>query len=367
MGDRDEKKISKTLGMDNLSLSIPMNQFSRDLLQRFMGSVGESGTVSEEDGEVELNLGLSLGGRFGVDRSSSTLKRSSSIASCLPLVRDDNSDAAASTAAPQYTGLARTSSLPLEAEEEWRNRKERQTLRRMEAKRRRSEKQRSLKGEKGGEGNGGSRSSGFEVKKEIDLREKFLASVKKTDSGGGLDVIVVKGKGRCVGTEWNHGFGNLPSQGSVESKGGSSSNLSDLGSKTPQGSSGEPSPPAAQSAQEPHNLDSATSASKTRETMTITTGSKPESTCKKATTSTATQGARPLEDMPFVFTKGDGPNGRRVEGILYKYSKGQEVRIMCICHGTFHSPAEFITHAGGTAVDHPLKHIVVNPNTAPLV
>lgn len=68
-----------------------------------------------------------------------------------------------------------------------------------------------------------------------------------------------------------------------------------------------------------------------------------------------------IEDMPCVFTIGNGPNGRKVEGILYKYGKGEEVRIMCVCHGSFFSPAEFVKHAGGGDVEHPLRHIVVNP------
>lgn len=67
-----------------------------------------------------------------------------------------------------------------------------------------------------------------------------------------------------------------------------------------------------------------------------------------------------LFDMPCVFTKGDGPTGRRVDGILYKYGKGEEVRIMCICHGSFLTPAEFVKHGGGGDVDRPLRHIVVN-------
>ncbi|KAK2967783.1 LOW QUALITY PROTEIN: hypothetical protein RJ640_008001 [Escallonia rubra] len=75
-------------------------------------------------------------------------------------------------------------------------------------------------------------------------------------------------------------------------------------------------------------------------------------------------GTNSLEDMPCVFTKGDGPNGRRIEGILYKYGRGEEVRIMCVCHGSFHSPAEFVKHAGGSDVAHPLKHIVVNRSSA---
>ena len=74
-----------------------------------------------------------------------------------------------------------------------------------------------------------------------------------------------------------------------------------------------------------------------------------------------------MEDMPCVFTKGEGPNGKRIEGILYKYGKGEEVRIMCVCHGNFLSPAEFVKHAGGGDVDHPLRHIVINPSSASLL
>ncbi|EEF34757.1 hypothetical protein RCOM_1025320 [Ricinus communis] len=72
-------------------------------------------------------------------------------------------------------------------------------------------------------------------------------------------------------------------------------------------------------------------------------------------------GRNVLEDMPCVSTKGDGPNGKRIEGFLYRYRKGEEVRIVCVCHGSFLSPAEFVKHAGGGDVAHPLKHIVVNP------
>lgn len=71
-----------------------------------------------------------------------------------------------------------------------------------------------------------------------------------------------------------------------------------------------------------------------------------------------------LFDMPCVFTKGDGPDGRRVDGILYKYGKGEEVRIMCICHGSFLTPAEFVKHGGGGDVDRPLRHIVVNTSSS---
>ncbi|XP_062116719.1 ninja-family protein AFP3-like [Humulus lupulus] len=65
-----------------------------------------------------------------------------------------------------------------------------------------------------------------------------------------------------------------------------------------------------------------------------------------------------MNRMPSVTTTGDGPNGRRIEGFLYKYTKGQ-VSIVCVCHGSFLSPAEFVRHAGGKEVVNPMKHIHV--------
>lgn len=121
------------------------------------------------------------------------------------------------------------------------------------------------------------------------------------------------------------------------------------------GSSGELSPASIQSA-----ADMGSSAAKARSKADLDSPSKTES-------SSRSRGKDALEDMPCVFTKGDGPNGRRVDGILYKYGKGEDVRIMCVCHGSFHSPADFVRHAGGTDVDNPLKHIVVNPNSPSLV
>ncbi|KAK4423682.1 Ninja-family protein AFP2 [Sesamum alatum] len=305
--DDDSKKITTSAEMENLCLGISSNRFSRDFLQRFMGGGSEHEKAKEDDEGVELNLGLSLGGRFGVEKSSMNLVRSTSVASCLPLVRDDNDAVAPLSSAAAYAGLVRTSSLPVETEEEWRKRKKLQNLRRMEAKRRRSEKQRNLK-EGGGSGSHGKLS---------------------------LEEISCKGKGL----------------GSMESKRGTSL----------EGSSGE-------SLQEGSNHDIA---SNTRErTSRATAGSETETPSKRPDSS-RTQGREipttSMDDMPCVFTVGDGPNGRRVDGILYRYGKREEVRIMCICHGSFHSPAEFVKHAGGTDVDHPLKHIVINRNSPSLL
>ncbi|KAL3501512.1 hypothetical protein ACH5RR_035961 [Cinchona calisaya] len=399
MGDGDKsKKMISTSEMENFSLD--SSRISRDLLNRFMegrfDAKEEEEDEEEEEEGIELNLGLSLGGRFGVDKSSNKLIRSSSIAACLPTVRDD--DAVAASPPPvSYPSLVRTSSLPVETEEEWRKRKELQTLRRMEAKRRRSEKQRNLKADREG-GGGGSRGGGEEEKKEIEMnlrgrleKDKLLAAAKRFSSsvapplgmammaanagqsilGGGIDVAMAKGKGSYVGGSGMQGFGQPLSQGSLESPGGSSS--SELESRALQGSSscGEPSPVSIKSLQEGSSQDVGSSGAKIRDSLgRRTSGVEMENLSKQADIAKnrgKESGMNALEDMPCVFTKGDGPNGRRVDGILYRYGKGEEVRIMCVCHGNFLSPAEFVKHAGGTDVAHPLKHIVVNPNASPFL
>lgn len=322
MGDGDDiKKISTTSDMENLSLDFSVSKYSRDLLQTFRGSVSQFEVLEEKDEDIELNLGLSLGGRFGVDKSCKSLVRSSSIAVCSPVVRDD-SDHVKST---PITGLVRTSSLPVETEEEWRKRKKLQTLRRMEAKRRRSEKQRNLRGDEevgGIYGGGGVGSVSLSSEAESAVKRFGSASwaARRAICGGGTDVAMAK----------------VASPGS-----GSSSCVSDLEGKFRQ------------------------------ENTSKTTGSDISASASKKPDTSRTGGGKvgrnAIEDMPCVFTVGDGPNGRRVDGILYKYGKGEKIRIMCICCGKFNSPAEFVGHAGGTDLDHPLKHIVVNSYASSLL
>ncbi|MQM00672.1 hypothetical protein Taro_033408, partial [Colocasia esculenta] len=60
--------------------------------------------------------------------------------------------------------------------------------------------------------------------------------------------------------------------------------------------------------------------------------------------------------------QGGGPNSKLVEGFLYKYEKGEEVRIVCFCHKHFLSPVGFVRHASGDDIAHPLRHIIVNPS-----
>ncbi|KAF7152616.1 hypothetical protein RHSIM_Rhsim01G0251800 [Rhododendron simsii] len=68
-----------------------------------------------------------------------------------------------------------------------------------------------------------------------------------------------------------------------------------------------------------------------------------------------------LSQMPCVSTTGNGPNGKTITGFLYRYTK-TEVSIVCVCHGSSFSPAEFVEHAGGKDITHPLRHITVIPS-----
>ncbi|CAI0463134.1 unnamed protein product [Linum tenue] len=385
---------SSSRAMESLSLEI--NRYPRDLLTRFMSSEGHGGrkrralTREEEEEdeaereaeEIELNLGLSLGGRFGVDKTSKKITRSSSIAGSIPFLQEP--DAFSSPpAATSYPLLMRASSLPTETEEEWRKRKEMQSLRRMEAKRRRSEKQRnlttnlnsnpSLRGLVGG-GSGGELSFLEEEKKEL------LVNVSSNGNSRG-NWMANWGSCRQGGVNLNGSSSSnhlqVGSQVSVESQGGNSSTsgMSEMESKPNlqgSGSAGSESrsPMSNQSLQDQRNQAGCSSAPKLttqkssraavadhaeNNQMSLTASSAGDKRGREAGTTSA------MEDMPCVFTIGDGPNGRRVEGILYKYGRGEEVRIMCVCHGSFLSPAEFVKHAGGINVDHPLRHIVVNP------
>lgn len=233
--------------MENLSLQ--MEKYPRDLLQRFMNSsssnMHELGNTEPDEGEdseeVELNLGLSLGGRFGIDKDAKKkLIRSSSIAGTIPLVRDHEA-----TVLPlvSYPSLIRTSSLPTETEKEWRKRKELQSLRRMEAKRRRSEKQRnSTKAEKDScslEEEPQQQQQQHAVSNSMNLKvvppfglPTWAAAARQAVPDGGVDVM---SKGKVGFLSGLQGFGQNTSQVSVESQGGSSSGMSELESKPVQG------------------------------------------------------------------------------------------------------------------------------------
>lgn len=208
--------------------------FPRDLLQRFMSNSAEAEDDDEEEEGIELNLGLSLGGRFGVDKSNK-LVRSSSVVVTMPLFRENHqpetkpSTTETAAATTRHTGLTRTTSLPAESEEEWRKRKEIQTLRRMAAKRRRSEKLRSGGGNNKIEANNNNPEEAATASRRRGRPSSGLPRWSATANKGGLL------------RQLSAGLDSL--QGSVESQGGgggsavvgSSSSASELEIKSHQG------------------------------------------------------------------------------------------------------------------------------------
>ncbi|XP_065876271.1 uncharacterized protein [Euphorbia lathyris] len=117
------------------------------------------------------------------------------------------------------------------------------------------------------------------------------------------------------------------------------------------------------------NLSESASASVNEPTTTTTSNSTP--TEIKAKSGNENKPPKPLSQqqttppplpyMPCVSTTGNGPNGKTINGFLYRYTKN-EVSIICVCHGSSFSPAEFVQHAGGTDVLNPLRHITVIPS-----
>lgn len=114
MGDGSENRnrnrsSSSTSSRAMESLSLEINRYPTDLLQRFTSSDTQQKRTPTSEGEdakeVELNLGLSLGGRFGADKTAKKLTRSTSIAGSIPLVRDHD---AFNTPPVSYPVLIRT-------------------------------------------------------------------------------------------------------------------------------------------------------------------------------------------------------------------------------------------------------------------
>ncbi|CAI9763280.1 unnamed protein product [Fraxinus pennsylvanica] len=334
---------------ENFDLSMHPNGFSRDMLHKFMNGKRFMNEEEEEDEneEIELSLGLSMNGRFGVDpkRAAKKLKHSSSISNLVFRVDaggvsgfGEGGRQAVGVSVDLYEPLMRTRSLPVEAEEELKKRKELQSMRRMEAKKRLEK----LK-------------NGRLVKEKVDMEENSCGD-----------------NNNCEINVNRNGNETPLSQGSIGSYGSGSSGITDF--------------------QNPHleisveevgigkdkvdivelNLSSCQlcAAQKDGVKQSIKAKSPPSVQSLPAQIEHKPVQAAEKEaneilknvmlDMPRVSTKGDGPNGKKIEGFLYQYKKGEEVKIVCVCHGRFLSPAEFVKHAGGADVPHPLKHIVVN-------
>ncbi|XP_019185158.1 PREDICTED: ninja-family protein AFP3-like [Ipomoea nil] len=297
--------------------SFPGNFDRRIQTKERNGGGREAAADGGEEGGIELSLGLSLNGKFGVDPNrAQKLKRCSSISSFAL-------NGGARAFSPYAPPLSRTCSLPAEAAEteEWRRRKEAQSQKRMEAKRKRMEKLKNVR----------------VVREKLDKEDPPHSE----ENGNGLIPVLSNGNA-------------LPSsQGSSVSQGSGSSGISDFDSQPLQvcGKNVEARSPSSVHSRELEQRPAATLV----EPAVNNSGNSGKDS-KEVVVRNA------LFNMPCVTTRGDGPEGKKIEGFLYRYRKGEEVRIVCVCHGNFLSPAEFVKHAGGGDVAHPLKHIIVSPS-----
>ncbi|URE19778.1 ninja-family protein [Musa troglodytarum] len=328
------------------------DRLPRDLLLRFVGNGCGDETMEAAEGdsdEIELTLGLSLGGCLGADRKEKKLFRSSSTASFSSLSCEPEFQVVAAAV------LTRTSSLPAETEEDRRKRKEMQSLKRLEAKRKRLVRKNSIRsgaakpGEKTEEDADGGKGSTAAEHSMVDNGE--LTSPGGNHSGGprngfpppGLPARAAVSKREAPAPVDVPGCCPPVSQGSIGSQGSiSSGKRDDIRAARGFGMAG-------------YSNHAETKSGKAR----VGDEGIAKKVAAQASWMKETE-RRIMEEMPFVSTRGDGPNGRRVEGFLYKYRKGEEVRIVCVCHGSFLTPAEFVKHAGGGDVANPLRHIVVN-------
>ncbi|CAN6290225.1 unnamed protein product [Urochloa humidicola] len=365
-----------------------MEGYSRDLL----GGIGRGGAPPQEQRpgpaqagkeEVELSLGLSLGGRFGVDRQGERLARSSSMAavmtapvqaaaapplgrtSSLPvdteasetgrMQRLDGWGSSRETGGPAgepaaslraslspssgssdgeahrlQDNLIRSTSLPAGIDaagtEEWRKRKAAQSLKRLELKKKRVERRNSLTCNT-------SKEAGVQIVEEVkaDTDEMHQATSTSHDSLS------------AVRRQPNSTF-----------KGTATANERSPSSAGPPGGEAEVAS-CAMVASTPSSLAGRAASLGSRGNQQSTSG-----TAAARARSMGDVERTMMQEMPSVFTKGL-PNGNRLEGFLYKYRKGEQVRIVCICHGSFHTPAGFVEHAGGSNVANPLRHIVITP------
>ncbi|KAL6498589.1 hypothetical protein OROHE_026530 [Orobanche hederae] len=298
------------------------NEENSDLLRDFMkrsdipNQTQQKREEEDEDGEIELSLGLSTNGRFGVDPTrNKKLRRASSIANLV--LASGGAGAEIGTAGRARAAgcrrherpLSRTQSLPVGTEEEWRRRKEMQSVRRTEARKNRMEKLKNLR-----------------VLKD---------SKERLSKGFDGDI-----NGHMIGNGVLHRFGNgdlieSSSQRSVGPLRSGSSGSSELIQGTKPNAEVSPSSLEKSKEQEP----------------SVRAPDKDAGELLK----------NGMFDMPYVTTKETAPNGRKIEGFLYRYKKGEDVRIVCVCHGMFLTPKEFVEHGGFSDVEHPLKRIVVSP------
>ncbi|XP_038997371.1 ninja-family protein AFP3-like [Hibiscus syriacus] len=276
-------------------------------IQFFRGFAFENHVLNQTQDSFpgpDLNLRLSLGGIYGTGNYSTEQKpltRSSSIPGKMVILKRSSIEQVENTTPKSYLPMPRSCSLPVEVERSRRvvNIKELRMMKRAEAKRRAEEKHRN-------------------AMKGTD-KERFLtaAPAEAAATNPALNTAI---------DNIHKGLGAPSSSNLMKSELGITSGAGNL-----------------------VKLE-------LKETES-------ENAAKKAKLSSRMlqdDGMAVMNAMPTVTTT--GPDGRKIEGFLYKYTK-EQVIIVCVCHGHFLSPEEFVKHAGGMDVANPMKHIKVCTNS----
>ncbi|XP_058736457.1 ninja-family protein Os07g0602900-like isoform X2 [Vicia villosa] len=325
----------------------------------------------ESEESYELSLGLSSNGRFGYDPNARKIERA---ASMIPAT------AGGSGAGADAGNLTRTCSLPVvkpaETREEWLRRKELQSQRRLEARRRNKEKRRhsraarernSRSAERGAERGAGSEGGGENSNNNNPVEQGANADgLIRTTSlvrrvGG---IVLNKEKDQVVPISPPTSGGSSGTSSEVQ-LGQGTIPMDTQNSNLNSGIVGSLNQPiilnllvcpslgmfaGPQNKTKAGNFLEGSSSIKIVGPQNHLVGPQNQTMAAKS----------PLDEMPSVITKRTGPNGRRIEGFLYKYGRGRRnVKIVCVCHGSFLTPAEFVRHAGGGDVLNPLQEIIV--------
>ncbi|XP_022994243.1 ninja-family protein AFP3-like [Cucurbita maxima] len=293
--------------------------FGDDLMLRLSPEMNGETKVSTSE-QPDLTLGLSLGGIYCPKLKESSLTRSSSVIGVI----SQNAETWKWDMQGQqrsFLSLARSCSFPAETDQLGRIKlKELQLMRRMEAKKRLAE-QRS------------GRAAAAEDEKAAAAPPSPSEVAAWAAASAARSPAVCRATDKIKSTQGSLSQNyTIEGHGSVGSTKGSSTSQSSLESSD-------------------------------REPQTMASREKPgTNAAKRCRVSKGLMegdgGMDVMRTMPSVTTIGDGPNGRKIEGFLYKYMKGQ-VCIVCVCHGSFLTPAEFVKHAGGREVANPMKHIHV--------
>ncbi|XP_051115200.1 ninja-family protein 6-like [Andrographis paniculata] len=325
---------------------------------------------AQADGGIELSLGLSTNGRFGVDRSTEGFRRSSSVSdlhsngfSCVNGV----SFSASGSGAP----LVRVSSVPTETDE--RPQTEVQARRSAETRGHGRERIHDVNGLR--EGNSSSSQlteSGF-----VNGIENLILGQPSSSPSQGLILIPPTS---AAGIDPDTIEALLLQGADTYTAGNSSSSppnpLVEVVEGLLNGAPVTPSSPGfdapdvqapfginAHPVQPAGNRNSAPVVSITGNDFSANSDALPAGEIANNRPNQNGNMIQAVFDMPYVSTRGYGPNCPKIAGILYRYRSRNDLKIVCVCHGMFLSPAEFVKHGGGSevAAAQPLRHIVVVP------